>query len=1070
MKKVLSLVLSLVLVLGMMPVFAVEDMGSAGENLKHYEFITGGTGGDLMEDKEFTREQLAKILAELNGKAEEAAAFEGTVNFKDADKIGAWALPYVAYAVEQDWLVGNDKNEFMPKGIVSGKELLTAMLRVLGYETEWATVVEEAAEVGFTASEGELTRGQAFETIWTVVSEIPAKGSDVALGVELGKLEPETPVVTDLDFTATATNLKEVMVEFNQEVDKETVKDANFVIKKGTSTVKATASLKDGNMAVLTIKDGHLENQGAYTLTVEKVKPVNGTEIAKTTKDFTAFDRELPEAKEVKVTGPRNLDITFSEPIETAVGAKVEIKEGNTIIGNGVAVSGNIVTVNAYSNFVEGKTYSVKITGFKDYAEYANVVATLEFTYNKDVTPPVASIEKAEQDYVVVTFDKPVKGLDNEHFYHTFTAWTALEIYKDAEMKTPVATTDSVSKVYVKFYDASGDKDKNRPLPEGTVNVGISGADIKDNWGNKLGDVKLPVEIKADDVQLAYEVEVKGEDKLLLKFNKTIKEFTSANVEVLDADGKTISGLIATPALDGKEVTITLNKKLAGKTVTLNVKNVQETGIAGTKITLDTRMVEITDKTAPKVDSAYYTIKDKDADGNWATKDLFVQFSEAVDGTAALVPGNYSLVYGDDVVVLTGDVAFDGGNTRVKITLTNAQATKLSSSTDAKLQTINVKDLAGNTITPLQKLISGDVSAFKVAVEKVEATKRDTVVVTFNDILRDLKPANFKVNGTDTFTFDQSTSGSKTVVTLKHSTANLFDTNAGNVAVTVDVTGFNNSYGSAVTTLYKANGTDAYVLAGTLATLEGIQDKIAPELAVLDTEGKIKNIKTADIVDVNGSIDQVIITFTEDMDSAYVSADKFTVDGFTVTNVSTNNNVVTLTVDEQTSNGNPVVNTGLEPNVLVKAGLKDKKGNEFVAMTAFVKANDQVAPRIKTAVATVMGTQDQFGAVNDKLVVTFSEDVTMTLADTAADTEGYFDMTAAEFASVTGLTAADGAMKAKVSGTTVEIVVVTEVTAKLAVDGTVDANGTTNAIIKDTQTSPVSPVDMVAATGVKLNK
>ncbi len=351
MKKVLSLVLSLVLVLGMMPVFAVEDMGSAGENLKHYEFITGGTGGDLMEDKEFTREQLAKILAELNGKAEEAAAFEGTVNFKDADKIGAWALPYVAYAVEQDWLVGNDKNEFMPKGIVSGKELLTAMLRVLGYETEWATVVEEAAEVGFTASEGELTRGQAFETIWTVVSEIPAKGSDVALGVELGKLEPETPVVTDLDFTLAGTNLKEIMVEFNQEVEKESVKDANFVVKLGTTTKKATATVKDGNMVVLTMEDA-LTNQKTYSVTVEKVKPVNGTEIAKTTKDVTVFDRELPEVVEVKVTGPRNFDIVFTEPVKAGAG-KVAIKQGNSVIGNRAEANGtNTVSVEAFTNFV----------------------------------------------------------------------------------------------------------------------------------------------------------------------------------------------------------------------------------------------------------------------------------------------------------------------------------------------------------------------------------------------------------------------------------------------------------------------------------------------------------------------------------------------------------------------------------------------------------------------------------------------------------------------------------------------------------------------------------------------
>lgn len=975
MKKVMSIALSLVLVLGMIPAFAVGDQsnekapqlpesetsnqpevgnvpsGTAGEKLKHYGFISGGTGGDLMEDSEFSREQLAKILAELSGKADEAAAFKGNVSFKDAKDIGKWALPYVAYAAEQGWLKGNEKNEFLPKEAVTGKALLTAMLRVLKYETKWETVVEDAAEVGFTAPEGDLTRGRAFETIWTVVSEVPSKGSDVPLGVELGKLEPEKPVPTELDFTPTASNLKEVKVEFNQEVDRETVKDANFVIKKGTSTIKAKATLLEGNTAVLTVDGDGLSNQGAYTLTVEKVKPVNGTEIAKTTKDFTAFDRDLPEAKEVKVTGPRDLKITFNEPIKTA--GTIEIKQENTIVGNSTTVSGKTVSVKAYSNFIEGKNYVVKVTGFKDYADYANVAATLEFTYAKDETPPVASIVKAEQDYVVIDFDKPVNGLKKEYFYHTFNAWQSLGIYSDMEMSKEIKTSDSVNRVYIKFYDANEkNQDKNRPLPEGTVNVGISGAEIKDNWGNKLGDITLPVTIKSDTTQLAFETEVREENKILVKFNKAIQttEISSKNFEVLDQDGKTISGLIVTVnPKDNKNIELTLNQKLAGKTVTLNVKNIRELGIAGTKIESETVMVEITDKTSPSVSRAYHNLKPVSGKNDeFSTKELIVQFSEGVDGQTALVASNYSLVYGTNLVVLTESVDFDNDNEKVKVQLTDAQAKELKAYIESpaqktapvKLQVINVKDLSGNVIKPIQQKVEGDVSSFKVKLESVKATAKNKLVITFNDKLVDLSEGSFLMNnGSDSseFTLTQEYEGSKTVVTLENNKADFYNTKAEKAKLVINYNGFKDSYGSAVKEMdipkeMKPNTTDP----SKVIITAGIEDKIAPE--IVEDSNKVKAVKVYDD-DSNGSLDTLDIQFTEPMAKQYISLDKFTVDGFTIKEVVTDNNDATIRlklVEQKDGAGQPLKNTTQDQKLIIGEGLRDVKNNLFLTSTSYI--------------------------------------------------------------------------------------------------------------------------------------
>lgn len=299
MKKVLSLVLALVLVLGaaMPTAFAFEDKGSAGENLKYYQFITGGVGGDLMENQEFTREQLAKVLAELNGKAEEAAKFEGALKFTDASKVGAWAVPYVAFAVEQGWLKGTDKNEYNPKGIVTGQELLSATLNVLGYTVEWAKVVEEAKTIGFVAAEGSLNRGQAFETLWKVVSEIPKKGSSRPLGVELGKIKSDA-----LTLEVKATKANELTVTFNQAVD--TAK-TTFKVTRGTAAVTGKAVWSaDATVATFTT-DANMIN-GTYVVEATvKAEGENDVVVKAQTDVVARFVSEIKILNEVALTGSK---------------------------------------------------------------------------------------------------------------------------------------------------------------------------------------------------------------------------------------------------------------------------------------------------------------------------------------------------------------------------------------------------------------------------------------------------------------------------------------------------------------------------------------------------------------------------------------------------------------------------------------------------------------------------------------------------------------------------------------------------------------------------------------------
>ncbi|MBE0451928.1 MAG: S-layer homology domain-containing protein, partial [Clostridia bacterium] len=168
MKKVLSLVLALVLVLGMIPTFAAAHETGA-ELLFEHNFIVGDENGDLMVEKMLTRDEMTVLLAQMYGKEVEAAAFVAPANFTDAAEFG-WAANFISFAQASEWLSGFPDGTYRAKEAVTGEQLLSFLMQVLGYDFEWNTVVADAAAVGLTVStEGPILRGAAFETMWIAV-------------------------------------------------------------------------------------------------------------------------------------------------------------------------------------------------------------------------------------------------------------------------------------------------------------------------------------------------------------------------------------------------------------------------------------------------------------------------------------------------------------------------------------------------------------------------------------------------------------------------------------------------------------------------------------------------------------------------------------------------------------------------------------------------------------------------------------------------------------------------------------------------------------------------------------
>ncbi|MDO4799009.1 MAG: Ig-like domain-containing protein [Bacillota bacterium] len=810
MKKLLSIVLALVLVLGSLPVFAdgYATQPTAGETLKHYGFIKGYEDGTIRPENHLTREQLAALLAEIHGKGEEAKVFAAPSGFADEAKFPNWSKPYIAFAQSQGWLKGDTQGVFNNKGAVTTEMLATVLLRALGQDEKWGEntanwnkLVGEKANMMAPESK-RLTRGEAFNMIWPTVS-LPVMKDEKVLGVVIGKLEELKPVVKELMVESVkADNLKEIVVTFNHEVKKDSLAKA-FALKPNAPGA-ISAELKEDNKTVVLTVTNPLVNQKKYVLTANNVVAAEdeNVKLAKTETEFTAFDATLPMVENVEFTGPRNVTITFSEPVVRNAG-KLSVKQEKTVLSvNNAARTEDARKINVplYSTLSDGKTYTLEITGYKDLAGYENINKTLELTYTKDTTAPTANVVKAEQTYLIVEFSKPVTGVTADKFAHTFSAYKAVAV-KSEDGKTNYTATDVVQKARVVFYQVAADK----ALPEGDVKVMIMGDKIKDLWGNKLGDVEMVVKVAADKVAPEVkEIKVLAEDQVRIIFTKGVKEVVKGKqLEILGSDGKAVAGLYYTVTKKSdSEYDVKFGKKQAGKTFIFNITGVKDTTLSENKMADYSTTVTIGDETAPVVKKA--VLEDAGVNYNEKTPPVvpatfYVFFDEPVD-SSALEAANYivkELKGGNTVYTKLSNAAeFHNGDMVVKFTLSKDEYASLNSA-GAKLVVENVKDTAGNKILPIDNVITKGLSAAtQPEVKSVVAQSLDKVVITFSEEVDGIEKTDFTFNPAipaadlATVSMEVEVVANKTVVTLTQTDETkdlLAYTDATNVAIQTTV-------------------------------------------------------------------------------------------------------------------------------------------------------------------------------------------------------------------------------------------------------------------------------------------
>ncbi|CAK7087449.1 S-layer homology domain-containing protein [Tissierella sp.] len=156
-KRILSLVLALVMVLGTFgTVFAAETGSDKIDWLVEQGIVKGDASGNLMLDKNIDRASVAKMVVEALGQQAAAAGMQGVKSIFPDVPAGHWSNGNINIVNGLGLMKGNAKGQFMPSAEISYAEVVTILVRMSnGFTAEeekaavWpASYIAKANELG----------------------------------------------------------------------------------------------------------------------------------------------------------------------------------------------------------------------------------------------------------------------------------------------------------------------------------------------------------------------------------------------------------------------------------------------------------------------------------------------------------------------------------------------------------------------------------------------------------------------------------------------------------------------------------------------------------------------------------------------------------------------------------------------------------------------------------------------------------------------------------------------------------------------------------------------------------
>lgn len=399
MKKRISLLLALVLLISLFPVYA-ESFDSlaqrAGDTLQSYGAIKGGSDGNLMIDQTLKRQDAVVILTRLMGKEREAEAMSVSVR-PFTDITISYYDSFLALAKKNKWVEGKGGGIFGFNENVTYKEFSAMLLRALGYDTtgkNYSKVTQIANSInlynGLQPYENdEIIRGAAFILMNNTLETAP-KGETKPLVYKLGyrtEPAPEKFSVTGVE----SVGLKAIDVKFSEPVNESTLNFIHLSKDKGKQKVGYDTVMLD-DLTVRLVLQNTASQDTTIDVSVHDVKSVKQELVAIHHASVTMSDTTPPEVLSVEALNPKTLIVKVSEPIKLEAKSftslsefKIEGKALNGKVHNNLE---NQLTVEL-SNALKPGDYTVEVSGLRDYAGFSNKSQDFNITVVEDKDAPV---------------------------------------------------------------------------------------------------------------------------------------------------------------------------------------------------------------------------------------------------------------------------------------------------------------------------------------------------------------------------------------------------------------------------------------------------------------------------------------------------------------------------------------------------------------------------------------------------------------------------------------------------------------------------------------------------------
>ena len=221
-KRILSLVLASVMVMGMMVVGASAAFNDQAEinpvnvnavnTMVSLKIISGKEGNQFDPKGNVTRAEMATMIAmALNGGN---ADFRGTTTtgFTDVDGVKHWAAKFIKYCVDQGILSGVGGGKFNPDANVTAQEAATMVLTAMGYKKQMlaSETSDWAAKINLKAEQRKLYDDTAI-TDYTETIDRETAAQMIFNGITVG-----TPEISDQYNTTTGEHMYTVVKEASQ--------------------------------------------------------------------------------------------------------------------------------------------------------------------------------------------------------------------------------------------------------------------------------------------------------------------------------------------------------------------------------------------------------------------------------------------------------------------------------------------------------------------------------------------------------------------------------------------------------------------------------------------------------------------------------------------------------------------------------------------------------------------------------------------------------------------------------------------------------------------------------------